>query len=85
LDLYARRIVGWSMSENISENMVATAFRQALLNLTPVEDMIFHSDRGSQYASDVVKSLLRQNKITQSMSGKGNCYDNAVAESFFTH
>ncbi len=71
------------MSENISANMVATAIRQALLNRTPVEDMIFHSDRGSQYASDVVKSLLRQNKITQSMSGKGNCYDNAVAESFF--
>jgi putative transposase len=83
LDLYSRRIVGWSMSENISANMVSSAIGQALINRSPVEDMIFHSDRGSQYASEVVKSLLQQNKITPSMSGKGNCYDNAVAESFF--
>lgn len=83
LDLFSRRIIGWSMSESISANLIVAAIRQALLNRTPVEDMIFHSDRGSQYASDQVKSLLRQNKITQSMSRKGNCYDNAVAESFF--
>ncbi|MDQ7815387.1 MAG: IS3 family transposase, partial [Melioribacteraceae bacterium] len=83
LDLFSRRIVGWSTSEKISANFVLAAIRQALLNRTPVEDMIFHSDRGSQYASEDVKSLLRQNKITQSMSRKGNCYDNAVAESFF--
>jgi transposase InsO family protein len=83
MDIYSRRIVGWSMSENISTNLVITAIVYAIINRNPEEGLIFHSDRGSQYASDGVKSLLRQNKINQSMSRKGNCYDNAVAESFF--
>jgi len=83
LDLFSRRVVGWSMSENISANLVTAAIEQALLYRTPVEDMIFHSDRGSQYASEAVRSLLKQNNIIQSMSRKGNCYDNAVSESFF--
>ena len=83
LDLFSRRVVGWSMSETISATLVIAAIRQTLLNRTPAEGMIFHSDRGSQYASEAVRSLLKQNKITQSMSRKGNCYDNAVAESFF--
>lgn len=83
LDLFSRRVVGWSMSENISAKIVTAAIMQALLNRVPTGSMIFHSDRGSQYASESVRLLLKQNKITQSMSRKGNCYDNAVAESFF--
>lgn len=83
LDLFSRKVVGWSMSESISANLITSAIRQALLNRTLAEGMIFHSDRGSQYASESVRYLLKQNKMTQSMSRKGNCYDNAVAESFF--
>jgi transposase InsO family protein len=71
------------MSQVISADMVVRAIKQALLYRKPVEGMIFHSDRGSQYASAGVRNILNQNKIIQSMSRKGNCYDNAVAESFF--
>ena len=56
---------------------------RALFKKTPEKDMIFHSDRGSQYASNRYKSLLSENAIRQSMSNNGNCYDNAIAESFF--
>jgi len=83
LEFFSRKVVGWSMSKSMSANLIKSAIRQALLNRIPAEGMIFHSDRGSQYASESVKFLLKQNKITQSMSRKGNCYDNAVAESFF--
>ena len=83
LDVCSRRIVGWAMSERIKANLVVSAIQQALLNRNPEEGLIFHSDRGSQYASEEVKSILEKNNIKQSMSGKGNCYDNAMAESFF--
>lgn len=83
LDLYSRKIVGWSMSNRINKELVINAFMQAYWKRKPDKGLIFHSDRGSQYASNNFRNLLKQFDIKQSMSGKGNCYDNAVAESFF--
>lgn len=84
LDLYSRRIVGWSLQPHMKATLVCEALRRALAKRT-VEPwkLIFHSDRGSQYASNLVRNLLRENKIISSMSRKGDCYDNAVAESVF--
>jgi len=83
LDLFSRQIVGWSMSHSLGQEIVLQALRQALLNRGPVPGLIFHSDQGVQYACQAFRDLLMQHRILQSMSGKGNCYDNAVAESFF--
>ena len=83
MDLYSRRIVGWSMSRNIDSVLVCDALRMALLQRQPGLGLIHHSDRGVQYtAGDFVK-LLDEHKISCSMSRKGNCWDNAVMESFF--
>lgn len=83
MDLYSRMIVGWAMSKRIKESLVLSAINQAFINRNPNEDLVFHSDRGSQYCSKEVTKTLLMNNIKQSMSGKGNCYDNAVVESFF--
>jgi putative transposase len=83
LDLFSRQIVGWAMSHCLGQDMVLQALRQALLRRGPVPGLIFHSDQGVQYACQAFRELLIQFRIIQSMSGKGNCYDNAVAESFF--
>lgn len=83
LDLFSRRIVGWSMSHRLGQELVLNAFKQALWRRRPSPGMIFHSDQGVQYACTAFRNLLKDNKFIQSMSGKGNCYDNAVAESFF--
>jgi putative transposase len=83
IDVFSRAIVGWSMSERLHDTLTVTAFQQALFRRKPGPDLIFHSDRGSQYASNRFTLVLRGHGIVQSMSGKGNCYDNAVAESFF--
>ena len=84
MDLFHRKVVGWSMSRTMSvEQTTIAAMRQYLINHNPEPGMIFHSDRGVQYASKDFRNLLDQYEIVQSMSGKGNCYDNAVAESFF--
>lgn len=83
LDIYSRYIVGWSMSEYLTQDIVLHALRQALWRRNPSPGLIFHSDRGVQYAATVVKEVLKEHKITQSMSGKGNCYDNAIMETFF--
>jgi len=83
MDLYSRMIVGWSISESMNRAFLIKAIEQAIANRNPEDGLIFHSDRGSQYASDEVKGLLKRRNIRQSMSGKGNCYDNAVVESFF--
>jgi len=84
IDLFDRKIIGWSVSENMaSESTVIPAFNMAVSNRKPQMQMIFHSDRGSQYASKAMVSMLRSYGICQSMSRKGNCWDNAVAESFF--
>ena len=83
MDLYSRRIVGWSMSADIDAELVCDALRMAVLQRQPDDGLMHHSDRGRQYtAGDFVK-LLNEHKITCSMSRKGNCWDNAVMESFF--
>jgi transposase InsO family protein len=83
LDLYSRRVVGWSMAERMTKDLVLSALEMALLRRRPEADLMHHSDRGSQYASAAFQQLLRDENITCSMSRKGNCYDNAVMESFF--
>lgn len=84
LDLYDRKVIGWALSltmEAIETTMAA--FAMALLNRKPSEGMLFHSDRGVQYACKDFVEMLTQQGVIQSMSRKGNCWDNAVAESFF--
>jgi len=83
LDVYSRRIVGWSMSKRLVKELVIDAVNQALRYRYPGSDMIFHSDQGSQYASDKFRKLLDDHDIKPSMSDKGNCYDNAITETFF--
>ena len=83
LDLYSRKIVGWSMSNRMTSQLVINSLENAITDRKPEVGLIFHSDRGSQYSSGEFRRLLKKHKIIQSMSGKGNCYDNAVAESFF--
>lgn len=83
LDIFSRHVVGWSMGERLCDDLVIRAFTKAVMKRGPYTPFIFHSDRGSQYASHRFKNLLFRHCITQSMSGKGNCYDNAFAESFF--
>ena len=83
LDLFSRKIVGWSMSQSLGQEIVLQALSHALQRRHPAPGLIFHSDQGVQYACRAMRRLLAKHGITQSMSGKGNCYDNAVAESFF--
>ncbi len=84
MDLFNREIIGHCKSYNLrAENTVIKAFDEASRKRIPQKGLIFHSDRGSQYVDKVFRKRLKSYKITQSMSGKGNCYDNAVAESFF--
>lgn len=83
LDLYSRAIVGWSMSHRLTRDLVLKALLMALWRRNPEADLLHHSDRGSQYASDDFQSLLDDHGIQCSMSGTGNCYDNAAMESWF--
>ncbi len=83
LDLYSRRIVGWSMSRWISRQLAIDALRMAMSQRLPDSTLIHHSDRGSQYTSDDFRDELDKHGIQCSMSARGNCYDNAVVESFF--
>ena len=83
LDVCSRRIAGWSMSHRITDQLVINAFKQAWLHRQPVSGLIVHSDRGSQYCSRSFKELLNTNRYLQSMYKTGNCYDNAITESFF--
>jgi len=84
IDLADRMVVGWSLSKDMTDKHTTIAALKKALKIRPVEaGLIFHSDRGSQYASKDFRALLKANKCKQSMSRKGNCYDNAVAESFF--
>jgi transposase InsO family protein len=82
LDLRSRRVVGWSMSQSMERGLVLDALRMALSRRNPGAGVLHHSDRGSQYASDDCRKLLREYGMTCSMSRKGNCWDNAVVESF---
>jgi putative transposase len=83
LDLYSRRVIGWSMAASQDEALIERAFQMALLGRQPPAGVLFHSDRGSQYTSDAYRALLANAGVTVSMSRTGNCYDNAVTESFF--
>lgn len=83
LDLFSRQVVGWAMNATQDETLVEMAFRMAWITRRPGAGLLFHSDRGSQYTSDAYQALLREAQVTGSMSRTGNCYDNAVAESFF--
>ena len=83
MDLFNRRIVGWSMNNRITRGLVMDALRMAFWLRHPVSGLIFHSDRGSQYCSDDVQKLLKAYGALSSMSRKGDCWDNAVTESFF--
>lgn len=84
MDLFNREIVGWSMSESLSASETTiTALRSACLRHHPLPGLVFHSDRGVQYACDDFRELISVNHMLQSMSGTGDCYDNAVTESFF--
>jgi putative transposase len=83
MDLYSRRIIGWSMSRRINRHLVTNALIMALGQRRPEGELIHHSDRGVQYLSDDFQDLLKANNITCSMSDRGSCYDNAVVESFF--
>jgi len=83
IDLYSRQVVGWSMSECMQAKLVNDALVMALWQRKPGKGLIWHTDRGSQYASVSHRVLLNEHGIIQSMSRKGNCWDNAVAESFF--
>lgn len=83
LDLFSRRVVGWSMAKHMRTELVANALAMAIGNRLPEKELLHHSDRGSQYASFAYQRLLEQHGIRCSMSRRGNCYDNAVVESFF--
>jgi transposase InsO family protein len=83
MDIYSRKIVGWSLSSSLSAKLVIKALWMAILHRNPKQGIVLHSDRGSQYTSSTVRELLKSYKITQSMSSSGNCYDNAITESFF--
>lgn len=83
MDLFSRRIIGWSMSRWLGRRLVIDALRMAIAIRQPTEGLIHHSDRGCQYTSDDFRNELVKHHIECSMSGNGNCYDNAVVESFF--
>jgi len=83
IDLFSRKVVGWSMGTRINAQLVCDALTMAIWLRRPKARLIHHSDRGSQYASKAFRKLLKEHGIRGSMSAKGDCWDNAVAESFF--
>ena len=83
MDIYNREILGWSMSWSLETKIVLDAMDMAMRKVGPDAQIIFHSDRGSQYASEAYRRMLRNKNIKPSMSRRGNCYDNAYVESWF--
>ncbi len=83
IDLFARRVVGWAVSDRLHRKLALQALQMAITMRRPPRGLIHHSDRGSQYCSLDYQAILKANGITISMSGKGNCYDNAMVETFF--
>jgi putative transposase len=83
LDLYARKVVGWAMAPSMPAQLVCDALNMAIQQRQPAAGLVVHSDRGSQYASALYQDLLTEHGFICSMSRKGNCWDNAVAERFF--
>jgi putative transposase len=84
LDLHSRAVVGWSMKPTIAKEVVLDALMMAVWRRKPTQEVIVHSDQGSQYGSDDWKRFCDANKLLPSMSRRGNCWDKAVAESFFS-
>lgn len=84
LDLWSRAVISWSADKYMDENLVIRTLDKAIATRVKNQPLIFHSDRGSQFASYRFRQMLNQNNIIQSMSSKGNCYDNAPTESFFS-
>ena len=84
IDLHSRAVVGWSMKPTLAREVVLDALLMAVWRRKPTEPVVVHSDQGSQYGSDDWQRFCREHKLTPSMSRRGNCYDNAVAESFFS-
>jgi putative transposase len=83
LDLHSRRVVGWAVSDRMKKDLAIQALDMAVRLRNPPAGCIFHSDRGSQYCAYDYQKRLQKYKLTPSMSGKGNCYDNASVETFF--
>ena len=83
IDLFSRQVVGWQMSTHIDQTLVNDALHAALLTRAKPKGVMIHTDRGSQYCSKSFRRIIRDHNLVQSMSRKGNCWDNAVAESFF--
>ncbi len=83
LDLYARRIVGWAMSDRMTSDLTLTALKQALQRRQPARGLLLHSDQGSQYTDQTYQAVLKAHRIQASMNGVGSWYDNAPMESFF--
>jgi len=84
LDLYSRRVVGWSMADHLRAELAINALDMAVLHRNPGKGCIFYSDRGIQYASQPFRGKLQEYNMIQNISRKGNCWDNAPAESFFS-
>jgi putative transposase len=84
IDLCSRKVVGWSMADHMRTDLVTEALRMAVIHRSPGEGLLHHSDRGVQYASDDYQHLLQSHKMEVSMSGKGDCWDNAAMESFWS-
>jgi len=84
LDLFSRKVIGWSMKSTLAKEIVLDAILMAVWRRKPEQSVIIHSDQGSQYSSDEWKRFCDQHRLQASMSRRGNCYDNAVAESFFS-
>lgn len=83
MDLYSRKIIGWSLNNQMTEELTKGALNMAVANRTITDRIIHHSDQGSQYGGDEYQQILKEQNMIPSMSRKGNCYDNAVVESFF--
>ena len=83
IDLFSRKIVGWSMDKHIDRHLVINALLMAVWSRQPKETVLVHSDQGSQYGSADYLAFMKSNNLEPSMSRRGNCHDNAVAESFF--
>ena len=83
IDLFSRQVVGWSVNKRIDRRLVMDGLQVAIWRRRPGSGLIFHSDRGSQYCSNDFRDMIKSNEMISSMSRKGNCWDNAVSESFF--
>src|SRR5438132_9582683 len=84
LDVFSRRVIGWAMHQFLDAQLVIAALRMALRQRCPAQPLIIHSDRGAQFASAAYRQVLTQHRLLASMSRKGNCYDNAFIESFWS-